>query len=172
MQLLELHNQAIEKSETIELELHSKPIEKSETIFLISRVYLGENLLNSLGDSSSELAEQETPSQENSSQETISSSEEEESSDPPSIDENSRYQQNLELIRNYRLQPQVERNWADELDYVYEVEGDQEFYFGAQSVYINTAKQPVIFTLCLEAINYIRNSNTAKTAGDINNIVN
>ena len=129
MQLLELHNQAIEKSETIELELHSKPIEKSETIFLISRVYLGENLLNSLGDSSSELAEQETPSQE-----TPSSSEEEESSDPPSIDENSQQQfirdlQQLHLRIGYQPQPQVERNWADELDYVYELEGDQEFYF-------------------------------------------
>ena len=139
MQLLQLHDKPIEKSETIGIvQLHSKPIEKSETRILISRVYLAESIINNLGDSNSDSSERDTPSKENSSQENLSSSsEEEESSDSSSIDENSQQQLNrdlqqlnLDFLRGYQLQPQVDRTVQEgSWDYVYEVEGDQEFYY-------------------------------------------
>ena len=138
MQLLQLHDKPIEKSETIGIvQLHSKPIEKSETRILKSRVYLAESIINNLGDSNSDSSERDTPSKENSSQENLSSSEEEESSDSSSIDENSQQQLNrdlqqlnLDFLRGYQLQPQVDRTVQEgSWDYVYEVEGDQEFYY-------------------------------------------
>ena len=132
MQLLQLHDKPIEKSETISRieQLHSKPIEKSETRILSSRVYLAESIINNLGDSNSDSSERDTPSKEN-----LSSSEEEESSDSSSIDENSQQQLNRDLQQlylriGYQPQPQVDRTVQEgSWDYVYEVEGDQEFYY-------------------------------------------
>ena len=137
MQLLQLHDKPIEKSETIGIvQLHPKPIEKSETRILISRAYLAESIINNLGDSNSDSSERDTPSKENSSQEKLSSSEEEEeSSDSSSIDENSQQQLNRDLQQlylriGYQPQPQVDRTVQEgSWDYVYEVEGDQEFYY-------------------------------------------
>ena len=138
MQPEELQDNKIEKSETIcRIEkLHTLPIPRSEIRILDARVILSESLFDNLGDSDS--SDGDTPSEEqpkeNSSQEKSSSEEEEESSEEDSSanDESSNYNQpqvNLDFLRGYQFQ-QIDRTVEEGIwDYVYEHEGDEEFYF-------------------------------------------